>query len=184
VDDFNRTDYPEAPITMVSGQADYTLPVAATGDSVATCLRVDSVFLKKGGERIPITFMEKNDERSDTPGVPNKFTVDGKSIIFNRPFSSSALTEYGSTFYVLFRRVHNPFAYTDTNVEIGIISTAHELLGFRASAMYFLPIDIGKYREYMGEYRVGVENMKRDLANFIGQKARPRRFSPRMESNK
>jgi hypothetical protein len=50
--------------------------------------------------------------------------------------------------------------------------------------MYFLPIDIGKYREYMGEYRVGVENMKRDLANFIGQKARPRRFSPRMESNK
>lgn len=165
-DDFNYTDYPDAPITMVLNQADYTLPVAVVGGNVASFLRLNGVYFKVNGQRQYLSPMDGDDVLTSVASEPIKYTVDGKSIIFQCPLSQGTLTKYGSTFYVKFQRVPDAFTSADTTQQPGFLETYHDLIPLRASAKYMLPIDANLSARLDQQFYTRLQFFKRDIANM------------------
>jgi hypothetical protein len=164
-DDFNYTDYPEAPITLVDSQRDYELPVAVTGANIATLLRVNRVWvLDTQGNRMLLEAMD-TDEDFDyiTTGIPTKYRLHGKSIYMNvRPASGQVTLTSG--LIVQFQRVPDPFAYADldgnkeSTQQPGFMETFHDLLALRASAKYLRPTNSTLAQQYDNEFyaRLGI----------------------------
>ena len=179
-DDFNYTNYPDAPITMVVSTNNYTIPVAATGQSVNTNIGIKGVYLRESsGERTYLSLMEHTDTLSQTDGVPVAYKVIGKSIFFNCPLSAATLTKYSSLFYVEFQRSPDYFTYDDTTQEPGFMVTYHDLIPIRGSALYLKPTKPDLATLYDQEFYVRLEMLKRDTALFIDA---PRRLTPSVES--
>lgn len=165
-DDPNYTDIPDAPITMVSGQADYTLPVAVTSANVSTFLRLKGVYFIANGVRTYLTPMGPTDTLTTTAGEPTKYQLNGKSIIFQCPLNSATLTKYGSVFHVEFQRVPDAFTSSDTTQQPGILGTYHELIAVEASSMYLKPIDMNLSISLHNDFLTELENFKRDVTRM------------------
>ena len=179
-DDPNYTDIPDAPITMVLSQADYTLPVAVTSANVSTFLRLKGVYFIANGVRTYLTPMTAEDTLTTVAGIPTKYQLNGKSIIFQCPLSASALSLYSSVFHVEFQRVPDAFLSTDTTQQAGILGTYHEYIAVEASSMYLKPIDLKLSTAYHNDFLSELENFKRDVANI--DSSVPHRLTPSVES--
>lgn len=164
-DDFNYTDYPEAPINLVASQRDYTLPVASTGANVATLLRINKVWvLDAEGTRRELSQMEPGEDFDHTAsGLPTKYYVDGKSIFLNVLPTASSVTLTGGLI-IKFQRTPDAFLSTDDVQQPGFMATHHPLLAIGASAMYMLPVDPSLANQYEQRFLLGLENLKRDYA--------------------
>lgn len=165
-DDPNYTDLPDAPITMVLDQADYTLPVAVTGGNVSTFLRLKGVYFIYQGQKKYLTPMTPLDSLTTTSDEPSKYQLNGKSIIFQCPLNQATLTRYGSVFHVEFQRVTDAFLSTDTTQQPGILGTYHEQIAVEASAIYLKPITPQLAQMYHNDFLFEIENFKRDIANI------------------
>lgn len=180
-DDFNYTDLPDSSITMVSGQADYTLPVAVVSANVATFLRLKGVYFLYNGVRTYLTPMDETDTLTTTSGEPTKYQLNGKSIIFQCPLSAATLTKYSSVFHIEYQRVPDAFLYDDTTQQPGFLETYHDLIPLRSSALYLLPIDANLSARYDQQFYERLENFKRDIAMMDDK--RPRRMIPAQDNN-
>lgn len=165
-DDYNRTDIPDAPITMVLSQADYTLPVAVTSADVATFLRLKGVYLIINGVREYLTPMTDLGNLTTIDGRPTQYYINGKSLTFNCPFSAATLTTYSSLFHVEFQRVPDAFTSADTSQQPGFMETYHDLIALKTSALYLLPINPNLSTRYDQQFYTRLELFKRDVGKL------------------
>lgn len=164
-DDFNYTDYPEAPIDLVDEQRDYTLPVASTGANMATLLRVNRVWvLDKQSNRIELQPLDpEDDEFHENSAFPRKYRLHGKSIRLDPKPSTTSVTLTGGLI-IQFQRTPDAFLSTDTTQEPGFMGTYHDLLALKASAWYLLPIKPDLAQLYEERFLRRLELFKKDVA--------------------
>ena len=141
-DDYNYTNYPDAPISFVASQFDYELPVAASGNNLATLLRVNYVYYIQGTERIYLTPITARDQYNATAtGTPLGYYFDGKSIWFDIAPDADFIADV-TQFHVDFSRLDDPFVTNDhtnqTGQQPGFIGTYHHLVAYKASSLYLL----------------------------------------------
>ena len=165
-DDYNYNDYPDAPITMVLGQADYSIPVAVTGGNVASFLRLKGIYFKKDGNRQYLSPMDDSETLTDTAGEPTSYKLNGKSIFFQCPLSAETLSKYSTVFYVEFQRVPDAFTSADTTQQPGILETYHDLIPLRTSAKMLLPTNPNLAQQYDVQFYTRLMLYKRDVANM------------------
>jgi hypothetical protein len=166
IDDYNYTDFPDATITMVLNQADYTLPVAVSGGNVASLLRIKGVYVTINGYRQYLSQMEDTDLLGSVATEPTKYLTNGKSIIFQYPFNAITLTKYGSVFNVEFQRVPAAFLYTDTTKVPGFMESYHDLIPIRAASKYLLPTNSPLSNQYDAQFYKRLQLFKRDITRF------------------
>lgn len=170
-DDFNYTDLPDAPITLVSLQSDYTLPVAVSGGNVASFLRLNGIYHTKNGFRTYLRPMESNETLLADDGVPTAYRVQGKSIFLNVQPSSDFVTDV-TNLHVEFQRVPDAFAYTDldgsqeSTQQPGFMETYHDLIPLKASSLYLLPSNPQLAQLYEQRFLTRLELFKRDVGNL------------------
>ena len=164
-DDYNYTDYPDAPITLVLSQADYTLPVSATGLNAATLLRVNGVYFILNGVRIYLRKMDNDESRYATNGIPTAYKLQGKSIFLDYQASSDALTLY-TNLHIEFQRLDDPFVSGDTTQQPGFQANYHHILAFRACALYFRGFDQAKSQGFQVDFEKGLANLTIDTAKM------------------
>lgn len=137
-DDYNYTNVPDAPITFVASQFDYELPVAATGNNLATLLRVNHVYYISGTERIYLDVMDRREQHNSTAtGTPTSYYFDGKSIWFDIAPNAAFITSVTS-FHVDFSRLDDPFVVGDTAQQPGFLGTYHHIIAYKACSLYLL----------------------------------------------
>lgn len=166
LDDYNYTDLPDAPITMVLNQADYTLPVAVTSANVATFLRLKGVYFLLNGNRQYLSQLDGSESLTTVAGQPESYYLNGKSIIFNRPFDSATLTKFSSLFHIEFQRTVDAFTSSDTTQQPSIMETYHDLIPLKASSLYLIPIDANLANQYENTFQRRLQLFKRDVARF------------------
>jgi len=183
-DDYNYSDIPDAPITLVAGQADYTLPTATVGANLATLLRVKGVYFLSGNERIYLPYMEQGDALSATSGLPSAYRLNGKSLFFNNPPNADTVSTYTS-FHVEFERIQDQFTSTDTTQQPGFIEIYHPSLAIKASALYLLPVDRTLSLTYSSGdmlrpamFENELWNLMRDWGNMAGDA--PKTIKPKL----
>ena len=160
-DDANRTDYPEATITMVASQRDYTLPVAFVGADSSTLLKINRVWvLDKNGNRQQLSLMNPNDDFDySTTGLPSQYRLNGKSIFLDvRP--SSTATTLTNGLIIQFERIQDYFTTEDATQEPGFIATYHDLLPLKASSLYLLPINTDLAERYEARFQARLQKLK------------------------
>ena len=178
VDDFNRTDFPEAPLDMVASQRDYQLPVAASGGNMATLLRVNRIWvLDLNGYRRELRKMEPLEELTyaatnfTATGFPTAYKLNGQSIYLDILPTSDYVT-LTDGLIIQYQRTPDAFASTDTTQQPGFMETYHDLLPLKASAIYLLPIKPDLSAAYEQRFLTRLELLKRDYAqkdDNIGQ---------------
>lgn len=166
LDDYNYTDLPDAPITMVLSQADYTLPVAVTSANVATFLRLKGVYYLLNGNKQYLDQLPDNKSLTTVAGEPYAYYLNGKSIIFDRPFNAATLTKYSSLFHVEFQRTVDAFTSADTTQQPSLMETYHDLIPLKASALYLQPIDINLANQFDAMFYRRLQLFKRDITMF------------------
>lgn len=165
-DDFNYTDLPDAPITLVASQSDYSLPVAVTSANIATFLRLNGIYYTSAtGVRVYLRPMEADETIMAIDGVPTAYRNNGKSIRSNVQPSSDFVSTH-TTFHVEFQRVPDAFLSTDTTQQPGFMETYHDLLPLKASATYLLPTNANLATQYEQRFLARLELLKRDVANL------------------
>jgi hypothetical protein len=171
-DDANYTDFPEAPITIVSSQRDYTLPVATSGANVATLLRINRVWvLDTNGNRVELRLMapEENFTYASTnvtaTGFPTAYKLQGKSIYLD-VLPTATFVTLASGLIIQFQRIPDAFTSADTTQQPGFMEPFHDLLPLKASAWYLLPIDPQLAQLYEQRYEKGLIDLKRDYARM------------------
>lgn len=183
-DDYNWTDIPDAPIALVAGQADYTLPVSEVGANLATLLRVTGVYFLSNNERTYIPYMAQGEALSATSGVPTAYRLNGKSLFFNNPPNAATVSTYTNV-HVEFERIQDKFTTSDTTQQPGFIEIYHPALAIKATAIYKLPLD----RTYSltlssgdmnrpGMFENELHNLMRDWGNMAGDA--PKTITPRL----
>lgn len=164
-DDYNYTDLPDATITGVASQADYSLPVATVGANVATFLRLGGIYYEDNGVRIYLRPMDASEAFTSIDNVPYGYRNDGKSITFNCPLSSAFVTQY-PTFHVEFQRVPDAFTSADTTQQPGFMETYHDLIPLKASSLYLLPVNPQLSQLYEQRFLSRLDLFKRDIAQM------------------
>ena len=181
-DDYNYTDYPDSPITMVVSTNNNTIPVASTGASVNTNAGIKGIYyLEADGSRTYLSPMGADDKLQAVDGTPSKYMIMGKSIFFDVRFSSACLTKYSSTFYVEFDRTSSLFAYNDTTKEAGFLSEFHWIIPLGASAIYTKPTNLQYSLSLDTDFYRGLDELAIAQANFDAGVSR--RLIPHNESN-
>lgn len=166
-DDYNYTDYPDAPITLVLGQSDYTLPVSVLGGNVASFLRLGGVYFFENGHRTYLTELQDDAQKTTIAGVPSSFYINGKSLFFNCPVSADALSRFGSV-HVEFQRSPVAFVFDDTTVIPGLMEVYHDLIPLKASSLYLMPINPTLAIAYEQRFYSRLAKYKRDLVLMNG----------------
>ena len=134
-DDYNYTNVPDAPISFVTGQFDYELPVAATGNNLATLLRINHLYYVLGTERVYLDPMDRRDQTNATAtGTPTAYYFDGKSVWFDTAPNAAFISSV-ATFHVDFSRLDDPFVSGDTTQQPGFQGTYHHVLAYKAIAI-------------------------------------------------
>ena len=164
-DDFNYTDKPDATITLVTSQADYTIPVAVASANVATFLRLNGVYTIKNGARTYLRAMEASEDLRAIDGTPSAYRMNGKSITFDVQPSATYVSDLTS-FHMEFQRIPDAFLSTDTTQQAGFMETYHDLLPLKASAIYLLPTNTQLATQYEQRFLTRLELFKRDVANL------------------
>lgn len=183
-DDYNWTDLPDAPITLVANQQDYSIPVASVGANLATNLRVKGVYFLLNGVRNYLDYMGQDEPLYGVAGFPTRYRLNGKSLFFNIPVDSATVTKYTS-FHIEFQRIQDKFTTADTTQEAGIIEIYHPALAMKASAIYMLPIDRTLSLTYSSGdmnrpamFENELINLMRDWGNMAGDA--PKTVTPRL----
>lgn len=140
VDDYNYSNIPDAPIALVAGQADYTLPVASVGANLATILRLDCLYYLLNGVRNHLSYMEQNEPLTDISGFPTKYRLNGKSFFLNYKPDANTVSTY-TYIHAEFTRIQDKFSASDLTQQPGIMELYHPALAIKASSIYMLPID-------------------------------------------
>ena len=182
-DDFNYTDFPEASITLVDAQQDYTLPVAVTGQNIATLLRVNKVWvLDSNGDRHQLSPMGPDDDFDrEATGLPTRYRINGKSILLDvLPAKESVKLSGG--LIIAFQRVPDAFTSADTTQQPGFMETYHDLLPLRASSWYLLPTNPELALQYERQFLSRIEQLKGSYATFDDNI--PKRLGAMMEDNR
>ena len=171
-DDYNYTTIPDAPITTVADQQDYTIPVASTGANVNTLQRINGIYYEVDNERVYLRPMDNDEALSGNSGFPTAYRIQGKSIFFDRPLSSEFVAAH-SVFHVEFQRIPSYFVSGDTTKQAGFLAIHHPLLAIYASAMFMKPIDPSLSRQYSsgrddipGDFESGIQRLKLDYAKI------------------
>ena len=171
-DDMNYTDIPNASITLVASQQDYSLPVASTGANANTLHRVNGIYYVVNNERVYLRPMDNDEELSGTEGIPTAYRIQGKSIFFDVPVIASFVTAY-TTFHVEFQRIPSYFASSDTTKQAGFMAIHHPLLALKASAWYLLPTNPALSKQYSSgredipaDFESGLARLKKDYAQL------------------
>lgn len=187
-DDYNYTDVPDAPITFVASQFDYELPVAATGNNLATLLRVNHVYYISGTERIYLDPMDRREQNNATAtGTPTAYYFDGKSIWFDIAPNAAFIASI-TQFHVDFSRLDDPFVTGDSTQQPGFIGTYHHIVAYKASALYLLDArpDLAKMystgdMERPGMFENGVKEIMSAYTRMNGDKRH--KMTPRLTSH-
>ncbi len=172
-DDANYTDFPEAPITLVSSQRDYTLPVATSGANVATLLRINRVWvLDLNGNRHELRLMAPDENflyASNTltgVGFPSAYKLQGKSIYLD-VLPTATFVTLASGLIIQFQRIPTAFTATGNDtLQPGYIEPYHDLLAMSASAWYLLPINPQLSQLYDQKFKEGLISLKRDYSRM------------------
>lgn len=166
MDDYNYTDLPDAPITLIVGQADYTLPVAVTSANLATFIRLKGLYFTASGVRMYLNPMDSLENMTTVQNEPSAYYINGKSFLFNCPPNAATLTKYASIVHAEFQRSPDAFLSTDTTQQPGIMETYHDLIPLRASAKYLLPVNPDLSVRYDQQFYTRLELFKRDVAKM------------------
>jgi hypothetical protein len=171
-DDLNYTDIPNAPITLVQSQSDYTLPVASSGADASTFQRLNGIYYVVANQRVYLEPMDDDDEFTTLDGFPAKYQIEGKSIFLNIPPSDTFIGLY-PTLHVEFQRIPSFFVSSDTTKQAGFLAVHHPLLAFYASAMYLKPTNLALSRQYSSgredipaDFESGIKELQRDILRF------------------
>lgn len=171
-DDMNWSDVPDAPISLVALQADYTLPVSATGANSNTLQAINGVYHTKNGYRTYLRPMENNETLLADDGVPTAYRIQGKSIFLDVQPSSTFVTDV-TYLHIEFQRVPYYFVSGDTTRQAGFMAIHHPLLAIKASSWYLKPINPQLSRQYSsgrddapGDFETGLRKLKSDYANL------------------
>lgn len=183
-DDYNYSDLPDAPITLVADQQDYSIPVASVGANLATNLRVKGVYFLLNGVRMYIDYMKQNEPLYGVAGFPTAYRLNGKSLFFNIPVDDATVTKYTSV-HVEFQRIQDKFTTGDTTQRAGFIEIYHPALAIKASAIYMLPIDRTLSLTYSSGdmnrpamFENELINLMRDWGNMAGDA--PKQITPNL----
>lgn len=171
-DDFNYTDFPDAPIALVTSQADYSLPVASVGANANTLLAVNGIYTTKNGYRIYLRPMENDEHLVAVDGTPSAYRIQGKSIQLNVQPSSTFVSDV-TYLHVEFQRIPSYFTSSDTTKQAGFMAIHHPLLAVKASSWYLKAINPSLSRQYStgrddapGDFETGLKKLKSDYANL------------------
>lgn len=171
-DDYNYTNIPDAPITTVANQQDFTLPVASTGANANTLQRVNGIYYEVDNERVYLRPMNNDEALSGNAGYPISYRLQGKSIFFDRPLSTEFVAQH-SVFQVEFQRIPSYFVSGDTTKQAGFLAIHHPLLAIYASAMFMKPTDPTLSRQYSsgrddipGDFESGIARLRLDYAKL------------------
>lgn len=171
-DDFNYTDIPNAAITTVANQQDYSLPVASTGANANTIHAINGIYYEVDNERVYLLPMNNDEALSENAGFPTAYKIQGKSIFFDRPLSTEFCTAH-TVFQVEYQRIPSYFASSDTTKQAGFMAIHHPLLALKASSWYLKKPDPSLSRQYSsgredapGDFEAGIERLKRDYAEL------------------
>ena len=183
-DDYNYADIPDAPIALVSSQADYTLPVASVGANLATLLRVNGVYLLYGNQRIYLDYMLQDEPLTPVSGLPTRYRLQGKSMFLNFPPNALTVSTY-TNIHVEFQRIQDMFTSADTTQQPGFLEIYHPALAIKASSLYLLPINEGLALRYSsgdmerpGMFENQLKNLMRDWAKMAEDA--PRTITPKL----
>lgn len=184
-DDYNYTNVPDAPISFVAGQFDYELPVAATGNNLATLLRVNHVYYVLGTQKIYLDVMDRRDQNNATAtGTPTAYYLDGKSIWFDVAPDAAFIASV-ATFHVDFSRLDDPFVSGDTSQQPGFLGTYHHIIAYKMVSLdkmkpepaFALRLSSGNM-DSPGLFESGIKELQIGQARFNGDR-RPR-FTPKL----
>lgn len=173
-DDYNYTNIPDAPITTVTDQQDFTLPVASTGANANTLQRVNGIYYEVDNERVYLHPMTNDEALSGNSGFPTAYLLQGKSIFFDRPLSADFVAQH-SVFQVEFQRIPSYFVSGDTTKQAGFLAIHHPLLAVYASAMHLrgIPEKSALSYRYMsgrddvpGDFESGIVRLRLDYAKL------------------
>lgn len=171
-DDMNYTDIPDAPISLVTSQFDYSLPVATNGANANTLQAINGIYHTKNGYRTYLRPMENNETLVAVDGVPTAYRIQGKSIQLNCQPSSAFVTDV-TYLHVEFQRIPSYFVSSDTTKQAGFLAVHHPLLTLKASSWYLKPINPTLSRQYSsgredikGDFETGLVRLRSDYANL------------------
>ena len=158
--------YPEASISMVSSQRDYTLPVAYGGGHASSLLRINKVWaLDVNGNRQELSLMNPSDDFDrDAIGLPSQYRLHGNSIYLDvRPDNGVSVT-LTAGLIVLFQRSPDAFTTSDTSQQPFFMETHHELLPLKASSMYLMPTNQNLATQYFAQWSVMLKDLVESYA--------------------
>lgn len=184
-DDYNYTNIPDAPISFVASQFDYTLPVAATGGNLSTLLRVNFVYYILGTERVYLDPMDRREQYNATStGTPTAYMFDGKSINFDVAPDATFIASV-PTFHVDFSRLDDPFVSADDTQQPGFIGTYHHIIAYKMVSLdkmktepdYALRLSSGDM-DRPGMFESGIKELQSGYTRMNGD--RRAKFTPKI----
>lgn len=182
-DDYNYTNIPDAPISFVADQFDYTIPVAYTGGDVSTLLRVNYVYYIQGTEKVFLSPVTGRDITNATAtGIPSEYYFDGKSLKFDIAPDAAFIASV-ATFHVDFSRLDDPLTSSDTTQQPGFLASYHHVLCYKMVSLdkmktdtnYALRLSSGDI-DRPGMFETGVKELMKAYARMNGD--RRQRFTP------
>lgn len=164
-DDTNWTDFPIATIDLVNNQRDYTLPASTSGGNASTLWKVSLVeILGTDGLYHKIDLMEDGELETPDTGTPTKYNLIGNSIrLQNIPTTGTVTLTAGLR--VKFQRGIVEFTVASTTVQPGFMDSYHDLLAYKASSTYLLPIDRTLSIDYLNLFNERLKMLQSDWSS-------------------
>lgn len=164
-DDFNNTDLPRGTTTLVSGQRDYTLPVAVTSADASTLLGVEkiSVLNSNGDEHVLHLSTEPDavlNVAYENSGLPTVYKLIGNTVKIWPAADNGVSVTLAAGLVCYFKRTPVEFTTSSTTVQPGFMSSFHDLLELGASAKYLMPINNDLALQYLGLFNAKLEQLQ------------------------
>lgn len=181
-DDTNWTDFPIATIDLVNNQRDYTLPASTSGGNASTLWKVSLVeILGTDGKYHKIDLAEDGTLETTDTGTPTEYRLIGNSIrLQNIPTTSTVTLTAGLR--ITFQRSIVEFTTSSTTEQPGFMDSYHDLLAYKASSTYLLPIDRTLAIDYLNLFNERLKMLQQDWS--LKNDDTPRRLKANVENNK
>lgn len=164
-DDTNWTDFPIATIDLVNNQRDYTLPASTSGGNASTLWKINLVeILGIDGKYHKIDLAEDGTLETTDTGTPTEYRLIGNSIrLQNIPTTSTVTLTAGLR--ITFQRSIVEFTTSSTTEQPGFMDSYHDLLAYKASSTYLLPIDRTLAIDYLNLFNERLKLLQKDWSN-------------------
>ncbi len=166
-DDSNRSDFPCATTTLVSGQKDYSFDV-----SLLRILKVE--VMDKNGKYYPLTPIDQDDisgiavsEYQSTSGTPYEYDVQGGSIVLYPAPDNGVSVTLAAGLKVYFQRSAALFtsAEVSTGTKVpGFNSLYHDLIPYIVAQEYCMVNGLAMANNYAIEVQKKEDALKLDYA--------------------